>query len=113
TKPSDYLCSCCPLCFWGEDWREPCNNKPDCIVCLDACFTQKCTHNPRNGVAQDPPNPTDTVFVAAHDIQAMEAFFKAKRQSCSKNRKGQSPEDTLDGYKKGMRVPMSVLDGCG
>ncbi|KIK77174.1 hypothetical protein PAXRUDRAFT_167611 [Paxillus rubicundulus Ve08.2h10] len=87
--------------------------RPDCIVCLDVCFTQKHTHNPRNGAVQDPPNPTDTVFVAAHDVHAMEAFVKVKRQSHSKKRKGQSPEDTLDGYEEGMRVPISVLDGCG
>ncbi|KIK75007.1 hypothetical protein PAXRUDRAFT_174090, partial [Paxillus rubicundulus Ve08.2h10] len=111
--PSDYLHSCCPLCFGDEDLREPCNNEPDCIVCLDTCFTQKHTHNPRNGAAQDPPSPTDTVFVAAHNVQVMEAFVEAKRQSRSKKRKGWSPKDALDGYEEGMRVPMSILNGCG
>ncbi|KIJ21117.1 hypothetical protein PAXINDRAFT_6891 [Paxillus involutus ATCC 200175] len=76
TKPSDYLRSRCPLCFGGEDWRESCNNEPDCIVCLDACFTQKCTHNPRNGAAQDPPNPTDTyhqrLFVLDNQVRHLD-----------------------------------------
>ncbi|KAF9231220.1 hypothetical protein BU15DRAFT_56438, partial [Melanogaster broomeanus] len=123
-KPSEYLRSRCPLCFGGEDWRrEPYNNeyvgpmlrfiRPDCIVCLDACFTQKRTCNPRNSTVQDPPNPTDTVFVSVHDVQAMEAFVEAKRQSRSKKRKGRSAEDALDGCEEGMRVPVSVLDGCG
>ncbi|KIN94802.1 hypothetical protein M404DRAFT_110331, partial [Pisolithus tinctorius Marx 270] len=43
--PSDYLCARCPLCFGGGDLQS--SNPPqddfDCIVCLDACFTQKRT----------------------------------------------------------------------
>ncbi|KAI6096011.1 hypothetical protein F5141DRAFT_1191143 [Pisolithus sp. B1] len=77
-QPSEYLCAHCPLCFGGvpqkanTDQEDNCNL--DCIVCLDACFTQKQTNNPRNCATHDPPNPTST---------------------------------------DGMRVPMSVLDGCG
>ncbi|KAF9232262.1 hypothetical protein BU15DRAFT_26071, partial [Melanogaster broomeanus] len=106
-KPSEYLHSHCPLCFGAEDWRGNFTTMsiPDYIVCLDACFTQKCTHNPRN----NPPNPTDTVFVSVHDVQVMEAFIEAK----DSYRKGLSAEDALDGCKEGMKILVSVLDGCG
>lgn len=129
TKPSDYLRSRCPLCFGAEIWgRKSHDNeyvirlteglilsflRPDCIVCVDACFTQKRTHGPRNSMTEDPPNPTDTVFVSVHDVNAMENFVEEKRQVHSRKRKQRSDEGAFDGHEEGMRVPVSALDGCG
>ncbi|KAG2051809.1 hypothetical protein BDR06DRAFT_1060299 [Suillus hirtellus] len=47
-----------------------------------------CSNNPHNGHMQDPPNPMPTVFIM------------------------QPVEEVHDSYKKGMRIPVSVLDGC-
>ncbi|KAI6143510.1 hypothetical protein EDD17DRAFT_1781808 [Pisolithus thermaeus] len=86
-QPSEYLCACCPLCFGGVPQKANTDQEDlDCIVCLDACFTQKRTNNPWNSATHDPPNPTSTVFIPESEVKAME---------------------------DGMRVPMSVLDGCG
>ncbi|KAI6127276.1 hypothetical protein F5141DRAFT_1250334 [Pisolithus sp. B1] len=73
----------------------------DCIVCLDACFTQKRTKNPQNSATHDPPNPTNTVFIPESEVKSMEIHRNAVHHL-----QGDSFED-------GMRVPISVLDGCG
>ncbi|KAF9233660.1 hypothetical protein BU15DRAFT_90255 [Melanogaster broomeanus] len=116
TQPSDYLRSRCPLCFGGADWdwsRGSCSDEPDCIVCLDACFTQKCTHNPRNRATEDYENPTDTVFVSVCEVEAMEDLVEQKRKLHGKKRRGMRDGEGLGEYEEGMRVPVSVLDGCG
>ncbi|KAI6039435.1 hypothetical protein EDC04DRAFT_2867975 [Pisolithus marmoratus] len=95
-QPSDYLCTCCPLCF-GRGVPQKANTDEDdlnCIVCLDACFTQKWTNNPHNSATHDPPNPTNTVFIPESEVKAMEMFID------------KHVED-------GMKVPVSALDGCG
>ncbi|KAF9222119.1 hypothetical protein BS17DRAFT_709391, partial [Gyrodon lividus] len=79
---------------------------PDCIVCMDACFTQKHTHGPLNSMTEDPPNPTNTVFVSVCDVNVMENFVGEKRQQ-------RSVEGTFDEHEESMRVPASALDGCG
>ncbi|KAF9237934.1 hypothetical protein BU15DRAFT_88535 [Melanogaster broomeanus] len=117
TQPSDYLGSRCPLCFGGADWsRASCSddpNRPDCIVCLDAYFTQKRTHNPRNRATEDFENPTDTVFVSVCEVVAMEDLVEQKRKLHGKKRRGMRDGEGLGEYEEGMRVPVSVLDGCG
>ncbi|KIN96722.1 hypothetical protein M404DRAFT_113146, partial [Pisolithus tinctorius Marx 270] len=72
----DYLCAHCPLCVGGDLQRTgAAQDDLGCIVCLDACFTQKQTHNPHNSAANDPPNPTSTVFIPESDVKAMELFI--------------------------------------
>ncbi|KAG1883231.1 hypothetical protein F4604DRAFT_1879008 [Suillus subluteus] len=102
SQPSTYLSSHCPLCFGGSNWQQHCDpdTTVDCIVCIDACFTQKRSNNPRNGIMQDPPNPTATVFIPERDVKVMEDHVNDCR--------GEVP----DGYEDGMRIPVSVLDGC-
>ncbi|KAG6914030.1 hypothetical protein DXG01_002854, partial [Tephrocybe rancida] len=74
-RPSDYLHACCPLCFGGEipTPRPECdrpNDNPNTIVCVDACFTQKCDCQ-----SQDPPcTHPRTVFIPEADAEAMEKY---------------------------------------
>ncbi|KIJ58404.1 hypothetical protein HYDPIDRAFT_48209, partial [Hydnomerulius pinastri MD-312] len=58
--------------------------KIDCIVCIDANFTQKWSKNPWGAQGQDPSNPMP--------VNAL---------------------DDEDVVEKGMRIPVSVLEGCG
>ncbi|KAI6137013.1 hypothetical protein F5141DRAFT_996682, partial [Pisolithus sp. B1] len=103
----------CPLCFGGNLWRAKTDpNDLDCIVCLDACFTQKRTNNPWNSAASDPPNPTNTVFIPESEVKAMEDFIE-KQQSCSSNHHSLAQTQQEDRFEDGMRVPVFVLDGCG
>ncbi|KAG6914906.1 hypothetical protein DXG01_014629 [Tephrocybe rancida] len=108
-RPSDYLCSRCPLCFGGEFPRESDSDDPDTIICLDACFTQK-----RNRQAQDPPRTHPrTVFLPEQDLNAMERYMDALR-ACKllPKKKKVAHEDQEDRIKGGLHVPNSVLDRC-
>ncbi|KAI6141451.1 hypothetical protein BKA82DRAFT_4331722 [Pisolithus tinctorius] len=94
SQPSDYLCARCPLCFGGgvPQRANAEQDDLDCIVCLDACFTQKQTN--KDSAGHDPSNPTNTVFIPESEVKAMEIFIEKH-------------------FEDGMRVPISVLDGCG
>ncbi|KAG1721916.1 hypothetical protein EDB19DRAFT_1930382 [Suillus lakei] len=103
-QPTEYLCSCCLLCFGGNVCHGPdARSIPDVIVCIDACFTQKCSTNARGASSIDPPNPIPMFFLLNDNVKAMEDFVK----SCC----GERWEE--DCYEEGMRVPVSVLNGCG
>ncbi|KIK33503.1 hypothetical protein CY34DRAFT_63429, partial [Suillus luteus UH-Slu-Lm8-n1] len=80
--PSDYLRSRCPLCFGGNNWRNETRDSlpmPDVIVCIDVCFTQKHSANPRGATGSDPPNPTPSFFLPTDDVKAMEDFVERCR----------------------------------
>ncbi|KAG2072472.1 hypothetical protein BDR04DRAFT_1117049 [Suillus decipiens] len=113
---SAYLCARCPLCFSGNDWQQHCDpdEKVDCIFCLDACFTQKHSNNPWNGRMQDPPNPTPMVFIPKCDVKVMEDHIRDCHSGGSGTRKQQREPvgEVCDGYEVGMKIPVSVLDGC-
>jgi Kyakuja-Dileera-Zisupton transposase len=81
---------------------------------LDACFTQKRTNNPQNSASHDPPNPTSTVFIPESEVKAMELFIE-KQQSLPSNQHYSLTQNQqkLDDFEDGMKVPVSVLDGCG
>ncbi|KIM66635.1 hypothetical protein SCLCIDRAFT_39070, partial [Scleroderma citrinum Foug A] len=68
--PSEYLHHCCPLCFGSYKWKDVNQERwaVDAIVCIDACFTQKC----HSGQQDDPINPTLSVFLRQEDVDAME-----------------------------------------
>ncbi|KAG1852299.1 hypothetical protein DFJ58DRAFT_716617 [Suillus subalutaceus] len=102
TCPSDYLRSRCPICFGLDDWRKSrtLNLKPDVHTCIDACFTQKRSSDQCGG-GPDPPNPVRLVFLSDDEVTSMER----KRPAAT--------EEEGDDYEDGMRVPTSVLDGCG
>ncbi|KAF9231673.1 hypothetical protein BU15DRAFT_90847 [Melanogaster broomeanus] len=115
TQPSEYLRSRCPLCFGGKDWRQrrdP-SNDIDLIVCVDACFTQKRSRNARNDVTNDPPNPTQTIFISEFDVKAMEAHVEDCRRVNGGRKRSRVLAANGDGYENGMKIPMSVLDACG
>ncbi|KAG1772840.1 hypothetical protein EV702DRAFT_976390 [Suillus placidus] len=114
-QPSDYLRSRCPLCFGGNDWRNRARDSlpmPDVIVCIDACFTQKRSANPRGAAGSDPPNPTPSFFLPTDDVKAMEDFVERCRRDRRQARTSRAEPDE-DGYEEGMRIPVSVLNGCG
>ncbi|KAL4061864.1 hypothetical protein V8B97DRAFT_2027067 [Scleroderma yunnanense] len=111
--PSEYLCSCCPLCFchW-KDINQDSSFEVDAIVCIDACFTQK--HH--SGQQDDPVNPTSTVFLDQDVVDAMEdevEELQGAQSSLRRKRILRSVAQTeLDQYEQGMKIPVSVLDGC-
>ncbi|KAI6111089.1 hypothetical protein F5141DRAFT_1188346 [Pisolithus sp. B1] len=112
SQSSDYLQNQCPLCFGAPDFQSvrTVQDDLDCIVCLDACFTQKRTNNPWNAAAHDPPNPTNTVFIPESDVKVMESFIERQKGiSARQHTQSQQREDSLE---DGMKVPISVLDGC-
>ncbi|KAG1812684.1 hypothetical protein EV424DRAFT_1473565 [Suillus variegatus] len=112
-QPTEYLRSRCLLCFGGNVCHGPdAHSIPDVIVCIDACFTQKCSTNPRGGSSIDPPNPTPTFFLSNDDVKAMEDFVKSCRRERRRMRVSRV-EGEEDCYEEGMCVPVSVLNGCG
>jgi len=97
--------------YSGSSSQHP--SRPDAIVCVDACFTQK--HNQQ---IHDPARcHPHTVFIPETDVQHMENYVDSIRPARPPNKKKRNPatdESTLeeDGYKGPLRVPTSVLDGC-
>ncbi|KAG1846464.1 hypothetical protein F4604DRAFT_1884172 [Suillus subluteus] len=118
TRPSDYLRSHCTICFGLDDWRKSrtLNLKPDVHTCIDACFTQKRSSD-QHGGGPDPPNPVRSVFLSDDEVTSMEVHVRSCRgRPLDRGRKRKQPaatEEEGDDYKDGMRVPISVLDGCG
>ncbi|OAX31781.1 hypothetical protein K503DRAFT_787622, partial [Rhizopogon vinicolor AM-OR11-026] len=87
-------------------------DQPNVIVCIDACFTQKCSTNPRSATGSDPPNPTSSFFLPTDGVKAMEDFVQRCRRERHQTRTCRVEPDK-DCYEEGMRVPVSVLNGCG
>lgn len=128
-QPSAYLCARCPLCFGGDNWQRERSGDPmyvlsialfiicliqcyriDCIVCIDACFTQKRSQNPRGMEGNDPSNPTESCFISPENVSKMEAYVEQCR-SRGRGRQRHQPSVGAD-LEHGMQVPLSVLDGC-
>ncbi|KAF8832985.1 hypothetical protein BDN67DRAFT_870634, partial [Paxillus ammoniavirescens] len=112
--PSDFLRSRCPLCFGGLNWRKERDSLVDVIVCIDACFTQKRSKNPREAEGHDPPNPTSSVFIPSEAVTQMEVHVEccwSKGKECGW--RVSRPLEDEDRVEEGMRVPALVLDGCG
>ncbi|KAF8130556.1 hypothetical protein EV363DRAFT_1399064 [Boletus edulis] len=97
--PSEYLRSRCPLCF-GDDQCYDEAFVMDCIVCLDACFTQKRRHSPRDAEHHHP----NSVFLSEDKVQKAEELVTRCRQS----HVHPSPE----GLVPGMQVSPSILQEC-
>ncbi|KAG2158717.1 uncharacterized protein EDB93DRAFT_1237960 [Suillus bovinus] len=113
-QPSDYLCSRCPLCFGGNNWRNGTRDSlpmPDVIVCIDTC-SQKRSANPRGATGSDPPNPTPSFFLPMDNVKAMEDFVERCHGDRQQTRTSRAEPDE-DSYEEGMRIPVSVLNGCG
>lgn len=130
-QPSDYLHSQCPLCFGENNWQNGVRDspsmciiylflmtplhqltiyRPDIIVCIDACFTQKCSTNFCGAAGSDHPNLTSSFFLPMDNVKAMEDFVeRCHGERCQASR----AEPDEDHYEEGMHVPVSVLNGCG
>jgi len=111
TRPSDYLRFIFILYSYPSS-QHP--SRPDAIVCVDACFTQKHNQQIRDPARRHPR----TVFIAEADAQHMENYVDNIRPAKPRNKKkkanSSTDESTLeeDGYEGPLRVPTSVLDGC-
>ncbi|KAI6139104.1 hypothetical protein BKA82DRAFT_4332382 [Pisolithus tinctorius] len=84
SQPSDYLCAHCPLCFGGVNGK---------FIDANLILTSK-SLDCIDSAGHDPSNPTNTVFIPESEVKAMEIFIEKH-------------------FEDGMRVPISVLDGCG
>ncbi|KAJ3968127.1 hypothetical protein EV361DRAFT_806133 [Lentinula raphanica] len=105
-RPSEYLRQRCPLCFGGTSSLE---QDLSCIVCLDACFTQK--NNTQT--YHDPPREHPrTVFIPEADVNAWQSFVDAVRPNTKANKSGTRQDLDSNGYEGSLKVPKSVLDGC-
>jgi Kyakuja-Dileera-Zisupton transposase len=84
----------------------------DCIVCIDACFTQKRSNNLCGSEGADPPNITSTVFICKDEVDKVEAMVDGL---CPRWGGHAAEEKGFDGdnMEKGMSIPISVLDACG
>ncbi|TRM60906.1 hypothetical protein BD626DRAFT_359176, partial [Schizophyllum amplum] len=106
--PSEYLRSRCPACFGsGARLAEIDANSPDCVVALDACFTQK--HNKQQ---RDPPFTHARPIMLAEDVLARTAErVEAQglgRRGRAHATQGGAMEDGLDG----IEVPLESLRTC-
>ncbi|KAG6823843.1 hypothetical protein H0H92_008913, partial [Tricholoma furcatifolium] len=86
-RPSDFLRARCPLCFGGEfpeSRQAKLDNKPDAVVCIDACFTQK--HN-RQSFHDPPLNHPRSVFLSCECITATKKYVEMLRPSIRRQAK--------------------------
>ncbi|KAJ3818040.1 hypothetical protein F5880DRAFT_1492029 [Lentinula raphanica] len=105
-QPSEYLRRRCPLCFGGTSALD---EELSCIVCLDACFTQKNnTHTYRDPERTHPR----TVFVPESDVIAWQNFVETVRPTTKSSGSVKNQDLGNDGYEGSLKVPNSVLDGC-
>ncbi|KAF8834446.1 hypothetical protein BDN67DRAFT_1016497 [Paxillus ammoniavirescens] len=86
-------------------------SRVDCIVCVDACFTQKRSKNPGGAEGDDPPNPITSFFVPTEVVDEMESLAEQCRTQGHSGRVV-APDGIEDVVEEGMHVPVSVLDGC-
>ena len=89
-------------------------SRPNAIICVDACFTQK--HNQQ---IRDPPRwHPRSVFIPEADAEHMENYVESVCPARSHNKKKKPNPLTdksslgADGYEGPLRVPMSILDRC-
>ncbi|KAJ3713041.1 hypothetical protein C8R42DRAFT_593768 [Lentinula raphanica] len=111
-RPSEYLRRRCPLCFGGSSPLTQDRfslSRLSCIVCLDACFTQK--NNTRTYRDPHRVHPR-TVFIPEGDVDSWQHFVDSVRPKTNSSDSGVRTELDSDGYEGSLKVPKSVLDGC-
>lgn len=83
-----------------------------CLVCIDACFTQKNNkHSTRDPLYVHPK----TVFVPPEEVKIWKDLVeevRPRKAAAPKAKKGMTVDDE-DGFEGSMKVPNSVLDACG
>ena len=82
----------------------------DIIICLDACFIQKCNKTRERGSHQDPPNCHPcSIFMFKADVNVIKDFVG----SCWSSHLHYTPASSAeDRYEAGKHVSTSVLNGC-
>lgn len=94
-------------------FRLPIPSSLSCLVCIDACFTQK--HN-KHG-ARDPKHEhPKTVFVPPEEVEKWKHFVdevRPGRAASAKPKNGMPTLDEEDGFEGSLKVPNSVLNACG
>jgi Kyakuja-Dileera-Zisupton transposase/CxC1 like cysteine cluster associated with KDZ transposases len=106
-SPSAYLRRRCVACFGGNVAHHP-DLLADVIVSVDGNFTQK-RRSPARGTDSGPPlQHPDSVFVSKAELNEAEAHVEA----CRSRRRPTAASNDEDHIESGMRVPVSVLDGC-
>jgi hypothetical protein len=85
-------------------------NSSDIIVCLDACFKQKC-QKPKSGHRDPPRSHPNSVFLSEEEAMAAEEYVNRCRSS-KNHPTTESMDEVEDGYEFGLKVPSSVLNGC-
>ena len=86
--------------------------RADVVVALDACYTQKCGKDPKDPNHRDcPRRHPDSAFLSEEEVKAMEEYVAGCRSQRPSH--GFRQDGTEDRVEAGMRVPASVLDGCG
>jgi hypothetical protein len=73
----------------------------DCIVCLDACFTQKRRHSPRDAEHHHPAS----VFLSEDKVQHAEDMVSRLRQSHERSSAADNPL-------QGMQVSSAIFQDC-
>ncbi|KAF8867491.1 hypothetical protein CPB84DRAFT_1698862, partial [Gymnopilus junonius] len=103
--PSEYLRERCPACFGGSNWHQP-DEIADAIVCIDACFTQKCqkSQGKTSSVPHDHPS---TIFVPPADVADTQSHVENVQPAPPKPK-----EPLADGFEPGMKVSAAILDEC-
>ncbi|CAK5282226.1 unnamed protein product [Mycena citricolor] len=111
-QPSEYLRSRCPACFGGkwEDMRVAL----DCIVCGDACFTQK--RNKDRGCRDPERMHPKSSFLPDQATQKMADWVEGKRPARSAPNTAAAPtlevddDDVIEA--PSIPLPRSVLNEC-
>ncbi|KAF8836310.1 hypothetical protein BDN67DRAFT_911470 [Paxillus ammoniavirescens] len=85
-------------------------SRVDCIVCMDACFMQKCSKNPCGAEGDGLPNPITLFFVLTEVVDEMESLTEQCHNVTGRVVVLDGIEDVVE---EGQCVSVLVLDGCG
>ncbi|TRM60913.1 hypothetical protein BD626DRAFT_357988, partial [Schizophyllum amplum] len=109
--PSDYLRGRCPACFGSARRESACSpDAPDCLVQLDACFTQKHNLQKRDPVFLHPSN----IVLAEETAERVDALREASRRPAVRKRRRTARESVKanDDEHDGLLLPAEVLRNC-
>ncbi|KAL1741675.1 hypothetical protein HDZ31DRAFT_1093, partial [Schizophyllum fasciatum] len=112
-RPSDYLERRCRLCFGsGARLSATGSHMPDCVVALDACFSQK--HNKQR---RDPPfSHPDSSMIAETVLDVTEEWVDNRREGntvhTSQPRKRQKAQPSANASSDDPTLAAEILAKC-